>query len=74
MMLLKYMGNGEIYIAFPVNLKSPHNDFVFPPGVEEWMKENNIPNNPKIINIKGKQVGIFLNEQDATAFKLRFKL
>jgi len=72
MMLLKYMGNGEIYIAFPVNLKSPHNDFVFPPGVEEWMKENNIPNNPGII--KGKQVGIFLNEQDATAFKLRFKL
>ena len=71
-MLLKYMGNGEIYIAFPVNLKSPHNDFVFPPGVEEWMKENNIPNNPGII--KGKQVGIFLNEQDATAFKLRFKL
>lgn len=70
-MLLKYMGNGDIYIAFPMNLKN-HGNFVFPAGVEEWLKENNIPNNPGII--KDRQVGIFLNEQDATAFRLRFGL
>ena len=72
MMIVKNMGNGDIYIGFPMNLKNPHSDSILPPGVKAWLKENPIPMTPGVL--KGKQVGIFLNEQDATAFRLRFGL
>jgi len=72
MMIVKNMGNGDIYIGFPMNLTNPHSDSIFPPGVKEWLKENKIPMRPGVL--KGRQVGIFLNGQDAIAFKLRFSL
>lgn len=71
-MIVKNMGNGNIYIGFPMNLINPHGDSKFPPGVKEWLKENEIPMRPGVL--KGKQVGIFLNGQDAIAFRLRFGL
>jgi hypothetical protein len=71
MMVIKNMGDGSIYVGFPVYSDS-YSDAEYPPGVKEWLMEQSIPIRPGVL--KGRQTGIFLDGQDAMAFKLKFGL
>lgn len=71
MMTVRNFGEGTIYVTFP-----KHPNFVLraiiPADVEAWMKEYSI--SPNFGFIQGVKSGMFLEGQDAVAFRLRFGL
>jgi len=68
MMSMRKFSEDVVYVAFPP--KGYHNDsYLIPKGLEEWLEANTTPDWGVV---KGERAGVFLSEQDATAFKLRW--
>ena len=68
MMSMRKFSEGVIYVAFPPR-NYQDDRYLIPAGLEEWVEQNA---KPDWGIIKGQRAGVFLSEQDATAFKLRW--
>jgi len=68
MMSMRKFDEDTIYISFPPMSYSSE-EYRIPDGLEEWLEENV---RPQWGIIKGQRAGVFLSEQDATAFKLKW--
>jgi hypothetical protein len=69
-MITKNFGNGQMYIGFPRQWvsKAIRGKLDIPKDIQEWLKDKTYTYG----YINGEETGIFLYEEDATAFKLRF--
>lgn len=68
MMTIRKFSDGVMYIAFPVKGYNGA-EYLIPEGIEEWLVLNT---KPQWGIVKDQRTGVFLSEQDATAFKLRW--
>lgn len=68
MMSMRKFSEGVIYVSFPPQ-GYRDDTYLIPEGLEEWLEQNA---KPDWGIVKGQRAGVFLSEQDATAFKLRW--
>jgi hypothetical protein len=66
MMVMRKSYVGEVYVAFP---RDTWGDIVIKPGLEKWLEENT---QPHWAYIKEKKAGVYLTDQDAIAFRLKW--
>ena len=66
-MSVREFGKGVIYVAFPPH--GGYGEFKAPEGLMEWLKENT---NPEWGYVKGNLAGVFLEQEDAVVFRLRW--
>lgn len=64
---IRKFSDGAIYVSFPLYRR----DFIIPEGLEEWVVHNTEAG-PEWAMIDQRRCGLFLSEEDATAFKLKW--
>lgn len=67
MMSVREFSKGVIYVAFPPSGR--YGEFKAPDGVIDWLKENTTP---EWGHVNGHLAGVFLEQEDAVAFRLRW--
>ena len=70
MISYREMGNGSIYIMFPIDI-TDRRRYIIPDELKEWLKQ--IPKKDWGY-LKDVRSGIFLDGEDAIAFKLKFDI
>lgn len=65
-MNVRQFTDGTIYVTFD---KGAFGEHYIPLDIEEWVRDNTKPN---FGYINGKRSGMFLDGEDAVAFKLKF--
>ena len=69
--MTKDFGDGQVYFDFSNKWASgPYGERIMPYDIAEWLSDKDA----KWGTINGKRVGVFLNGEDASAFRLRFGL